>query len=155
MGPQGRRRECQEAYKQDLERRFPFLPGLPVLFISTLEQDFLRSLFALIDQVYLSFCKRVPTGSLNQFSRASWRNTRCRCERQTGQGQQVGLHDASCDTSPAFALFVGHPDNMTRPICASSRTKSGRSTIFRDPIRLMIRKSDAAFRRVAPTVRHA
>ena len=53
---------AREAYKENLERRFPFLAWAPVLFISALEPDFLRGLFALIDQVYFSFCKRFRPG---------------------------------------------------------------------------------------------
>jgi len=133
---------AREAYKQDLERRFPFLAWAPVLFISALGQDFLRGLFALIDQVYLSFCKRVPTGSLNQFFQGLLEEHPLPVRKgKPAKASKSAFMTQVATRPPAFALFVGHPDNMTPAYLRFLENQIRKEYHFSGtPIRLMVRK---------------
>jgi GTP-binding protein len=133
---------AREAYKQDLERRFPFLAWAPVLFISALEQDFLRGLFALIDQVYFSFCKRVPTGPLNQFFQGLLEEHPLPVRKgKPAKASKSAFMTQVATRPPAFALFVGHPDNMTPAYLRFLENQIRKEYHFSGtPVRLLTRK---------------
>jgi GTP-binding protein len=134
--------QAREAYKEDLERRFPFLAWAPILFISALESDFLRGFFALIDQVYFSFCKRIPTGPLNQFFQAllAEHPLPVRKGKPTKASKSAFVTQVATKP-PAFALFVGHPEDMTPVYLRYLENQLRKEYRFSGtPLRLMVRK---------------
>jgi GTPase len=106
--------QARQQVEQDLRRRFPFLSWAPVLFGAAVKPDSLRQLFPTIDQVYASFSKRIPTGQLNQFLQ----NILATHPLPVRKGKPTKITKSAFMTQvavqpPVFALFVGHPDNIT------------------------------------------
>jgi GTP-binding protein len=105
---------ARQQTEQDLRRRFPFLPWAPVLFGSALKPDSLRRLFPAIDEVFASFSKRIPTGHLNQFLQQILATH----PLPVRKGKPTKITKSAFMTQvatkpPVFALFVGHPENVT------------------------------------------
>jgi GTP-binding protein len=133
---------ARQATEQDLRRRFPFLTWAPVLFGSALEPASLRGLFPALDEVFLSFSKRVPTGDLNQFLQEILATH----PLPVRKGKPTKITKSAFMTQvatkpPVFALFVGHPQNMTpaylRYLEHQIRERYGFSGA---PIRILTRK---------------
>ncbi|HSB44498.1 MAG TPA: ribosome biogenesis GTPase Der [Nitrospira sp.] len=106
--------QARQQVEQDLRRRFPFLSWAPVLFGAAVKPDSLRQLFPTIDEVYASFSKRIPTGQLNQFLQ----NILATHPLPVRKGKPTKITKSAFMTQvavqpPVFALFVGHPDNIT------------------------------------------
>lgn len=133
---------ARDAYKADLARRFPFLSWAPVLFISALEPDFLRGLFALIDQVYFSFCKRVPTGTLNQFFQSVLEEHPLPVKKgKPSKAVKSAFLTQVATRPPVFALFVGHPQDMTSVYLRYLENQIRKEYRFSGtPLRLLVRK---------------
>jgi GTP-binding protein len=134
--------EARQQTEQDLRRRFPFLPWAPVLFGSALKPDSLRQLFPAIDEVFASFSKRIPTGHLNQFLQQILATH----PLPTRKGKPTKITKSAFMTQvatkpPVFALFVGHPENVTpaylRFLEHQLRKEYGFSGT---PIRILVRK---------------
>jgi GTP-binding protein len=133
---------ARQATEQDLRRRFPFLTWAPVLFGSALEPASLRGLFPALEEVFLSFSKRVPTGDLNQFLQEILATH----PLPVRKGKPTKITKSAFMTQvatkpPVFALFVGHPQNMTpaylRYLEHQIRERYGFSGA---PIRILTRK---------------
>ncbi|HLZ34148.1 MAG TPA: ribosome biogenesis GTPase Der [Nitrospira sp.] len=106
--------EARRQVEQDLRRRFPFLSWAPVLFAAAVKPDSLRQLFPTIDEVFASFSKRIPTGQLNQFLQ----NILTTHPLPVRKGKPTKITKSAFMTQvavqpPVFALFVGHPDDIT------------------------------------------
>ena len=106
--------EARRQVEQDLRRRFPFLSWAPVLFAAAVKPDSLRQLFPTIDEVFASFSKRIPTGQLNQFLQ----NILATHPLPVRKGKPTKITKSAFMTQvavqpPVFALFVGHPDDIT------------------------------------------
>jgi GTP-binding protein len=101
-------------YERDLRRRFPFLPWAPVLFVSALKPESLRGLFGVIDRVMTSFTTRIPTGPLNQFLQKLLEEhpLPVRKGKPTKPVKSAFITQVAIKP-PVFALFVGHPENIT------------------------------------------
>jgi len=134
--------EARHQTEQDLRRRFPFLSWAPVLFGSALKPDSLRRLFPAIDEVFASFSKRVPTGLLNQFLQQILATHPLPVRR----GKPTKITKSAFMTQvatkpPVFALFVGHPEDVTpaylRYLEHQLRNEYGFSGT---PIRILVRK---------------
>jgi GTP-binding protein len=128
--------------EQDLRRRFPFLSWAPVLFGAAVEPASLRRLFPTIDEVFASFVKRIPTGHLNQWLQ----NILATHPLPVRKGKPTKVTKSAFMTQvatrpPVFALFVGHPENITpsylRYLENQLREEYGFSGT---PIRLLVRK---------------
>jgi GTP-binding protein len=134
--------QARDAYKESLARRFPFLAWAPVLFISALQPDFLRGLFTLIDQVYLSFNKRVPTGTLNQFFQALLVDHPLPVKKgKPTKASKSAFLTQVATRPPVFVLFVGHPDDMTPAYLRYLENQLRKEYRFSGtPIRLMVRR---------------
>jgi GTP-binding protein len=134
--------QAREAYKENLARRFPFLAWAPVLFISALQPDFLRGLFTLIDQVFLSFNKRVPTGTLNQFFQALLVEHPLPVKKgKPTKASKSAFLTQVATRPPVFVLFVGHPDDMTPAYLRYLENQLRKEYRFSGtPIRLMVRR---------------
>ena len=106
--------EARRQVEQDLRRRFPFLSWAPVLFAAAVKPESLRQLFPTIDAVFASFSKRIPTGQLNQFLQ----NILATHPLPVRKGKPTKITKSAFMTQvavqpPVFALFVGHPDDIT------------------------------------------
>ncbi len=134
--------EAREAYKEDLARRFPFLAWAPVLFISALQPDFLRGLFTLIDQVFLSFTKRVATGHLNQFFQSLLESHPLPVKKgKPTKASKSAFLTQVATKPPVFVLFVGHPGDITPAYLKYLENQIRKEYRFSGtPIRLMVRK---------------
>ena len=106
--------QARQQTEQDLRRRFPFLPWAPVLFGSALKPDSLRRLFPAIDEAFASFSKRVPTGHLNQFLQQilATHPLPVRKGKPTKVTKSAFMTQVATKP-PVFALFVGHPEDVT------------------------------------------
>jgi GTPase len=133
---------ARDAYTKNLQRRFPFLAWAPVLFISAREPDFLRGLFALIDQVYHSFCKRISTGALNQFFQSLLEGHPLPVRKgKPAKASKSAFVTQVATRPPAFALFVGHPEDMTAAYLRFLENHLRKEYRFSGtPLRLMVRK---------------
>ncbi len=134
--------EARQQVEQDLRRRFPFLSWAPVLFGAAVKPDSLRGLFPTIDEVYASFSKRIPTGQLNQFLQ----NILATHPLPVRKGKPTKITKSAFMTQvavqpPVFALFVGHPDNITPAYLKFLENQLRDSYGFAGtPIRLHVRK---------------
>ena len=133
---------ARQAYEQDLRRRFPFLSWAPVLFGAAVKPDSLRRLFPTIDHVYASFTKRIPTGQLNQFLQQILETH----PLPVRKGKPSKITKSAFMTQvavqpPVFALFVGHPDDITPAYLRFIENKLRDTYGFTGtPVRLMVRK---------------
>lgn len=106
--------DAREAYKGNLRRKFPFLAWAPVLFTSALKPDRLRGLFTLIDQVVMSFNKRIPTGTLNHLFQTILTDHPLPVRRgKPAKAAKSAFITQVATRPPVFVLFVGHPEDMT------------------------------------------
>jgi GTP-binding protein len=107
--------DARERYEADLRRRFAFLPWAPVLFGSAVKPDSVARLFTLIEQVMASFTRRVPTGQLNQFLQTviAEHPIPVRKAKPTKAVKSVFMTQVATKP-PAFALFVGHPEDLSK-----------------------------------------
>ena len=106
--------QARADYELDLRRHFPFLTWAPVLFAAAVKPDSLRRLFPTIDEVFASFTKRIPTGQLNQFLQ----NILATHPLPARKGKPTKITKSAFMTQvathpPVFALFVGHPKDIT------------------------------------------
>lgn len=134
--------QARQRFEQDLKRRFPFLTWAPVLFGAAVKPGSLRLLFPAIDDVYASFTRRIPTGELNQLLQTILATH----PLPSRKGKPTKITKSAFMTQvatrpPVFALFVGHPENMTpaylRYLEHRLRNEYGFSGT---PIRLLVRK---------------
>ena len=134
--------EARQQVERDLRRRFPFLSWAPVLFAAAVQPDSLDQLFPTIDRVFESFSKRIPTGQLNQFLQQILESH----PLPVRKGKPTKITKSAFMTQvavqpPAFALFVGHPANIT-PAYIRFLENQLRETygFIGTPLRLFIRK---------------
>jgi GTP-binding protein len=134
--------EARPRFERDLKRRFPFLTWAPILFGAAVKPDSLRRLFPAIDDVYASFTRRIPTGELNQFLQTILATH----PLPVRKGKPTKITKSAFMTQvatrpPVFALFVGHPENITpayqRYLEHRLREEYG---FAGTPIRLLVRK---------------
>lgn len=134
--------QARQQVEQDLRRRFPFLTWAPVLFGAAVKPDSLRRLFPAIDEVYASFTKRVPTGHLNQLLQ----NILATHPLPARKGKPTKITKSAFMTQvatspPVFALFVGHPENITSSYLRYLENRLREEYGFSGtPIRLLVRK---------------
>jgi GTP-binding protein len=113
-----------------------------VLFGAAVQPDSLRRLFPLIDQVFQSFSKRIPTGQLNQFLQ----NLLAVHPLPVRKGKPAAITKSAFMTQvavrpPVFALFVGHPDNITPTYLRFLENQIRETYGFAGtPLRLLVRK---------------
>ena len=134
--------QARQQFEKDLKRRFPFLAWAPVLFGAAVKPDSLGRLFPLIDEVFTSFSTRIPTGQLNQFLQ----NILAVHPLPVRKGKPAKITASAFMTQvavqpPVFALFVGHPENMTAAYLRFLENQIRDTYGFSGtPIRLLVRK---------------
>ena len=106
--------DARKDFELQLHRLLPFLTWAPVVYGSALKSNSLSALFTAIDDVYGMFVKRVPTGALN-----TWLQTLLVAHPlpvRKGKPSKVTKSAFMTQVTtkpPAFALFVGHPQDVT------------------------------------------
>jgi len=105
--------EARADYERELRRRFPFLPWAPVLFATALKPDSVSSLYPLINRVMHAFTVRVPTGPLNKFLQDILAENPLPVRKgKPGKVTKSAFITQVATKPPAFALFVGHPEDI-------------------------------------------
>ncbi len=129
-------------YEADLRRRFPFLSWAPVLFASALKPDSLREIFPLIDRVAAAFTSRVPTGALNKFLQEIVEENPLPVRKGTPSRTTKSVYMTQVATRPpAFALFVGQPENVTPSYLRFLENRLRAEYQFSgSPIRILVRR---------------
>lgn len=134
--------EARQEYERELHRRFPFLTWAPVLYGSARNPESLRQLFPTINQVHGMFTKRVPTGALN-----TWLQTILATHPlPVRKGKPSKVTKSAFITQvatkpPVFALFVGHPQDITPAYMRYLENQLRESYSFSGtPLRLLARK---------------
>lgn len=128
--------------EQDLRRRFPFLTWAPVLFAAAIRPDSLSRLFPAIDEAFSSFTRRIPTGQLNQLLQEILATH----PLPVRKGKPTKITKSAFMTQvatrpPVFALFVGHPENITPAYLRYLENRLRKEYGFSGtPIRLLVRK---------------
>ncbi len=134
--------DARKRYEADLRRRFPFLSWAPVLYGSAIKPGSLREFFPTIDAVYEMFTKRIPTGALN-----TWlQNLLVSHPLPVRKGKPSKITKSAFITQvatkpPVFALFVGHPQDVTPAYLRFLENQLREAYGFTGtPLRLLVRK---------------
>lgn len=134
--------QARQDYELELHRRYPFLTWAPVLYGSALKPDSLRRLFPQIDEVHAMFTKRISTGTLN-----AWlQDILVTHPLPVRKGKPAKVTKSAFITQvatkpPVFALFVGHPQDITPAYLRYLENQLRDSYGFAGtPIRLLVRK---------------
>ena len=105
---------ARDRYTQELKRRLPFIPWAPVLFGSALKPDSVSQMFPLLDRVNAAFTGRIPTGQLNKFLQEVLAQHPLPVKKgRPGKATLSAYITQVAAKPPAFAFFVGHPENVT------------------------------------------
>lgn len=134
--------DARNSYDLELRRRFPFLAWAPVLYGSAAKPDSLRRLFPQIDEVHAMFAKRIPTGTLN-----AWlQDILVTHPLPVRKGKPSKVTKSAFMTQvatkpPVFALFVGHPQDVTTEYLRylENRLREVHGFVG-TPLRLLVRK---------------
>lgn len=134
--------DARKRYETELRRRFPFLTWAPVLYGSALRPGSLRDLFPTIDDVHAMFAKRIPTGALN-----TWlQEILVTHPLPVRKGKPSKVTKSAFITQvatkpPVFALFVGHPQDVTPAYMRYLENQLRETYGFAGtPLRLLVRK---------------
>ena len=134
--------QAREQFEKELKRRFPFLAWAPVLFGAAVKPDSLRRLFPSIDEVFASYSTRIPTGQLNQFLQRILEMHPLPSRK--GKPEQITKSAFITQVAvqpPVFALFVGHPENVTKSYLRFLENQIRETYGFSGtPMRLVVRK---------------
>ncbi len=133
---------AREKFELDLHRKLSFLPWAPVLYGSALTADVLPNFFTALDRVIKTFTTRVSTGPLNQFLQrvVETHPLPVRKGKPTKTVRSVFMTQVATKP-PAFALFVGHPENITPTYLRFLENRLREEFDFQGtPLRLMVRK---------------
>jgi GTP-binding protein len=134
--------QARQEVELELRRRFPFLTWAPVLFASAARPDSLGQLFPTIDRVFTAFSKRIPTGALNKFLQEilATHPLPVRKGKPTKITKSAFMTQVATQP-PVFALFVGHPDNITPAYLRFLENQLREEYGFEGtPIRMLVRK---------------
>ena len=133
---------AREEFERDLRRRFPFLSWAPVLFGSALKPDLVAKLYPVLDRVIQAFTTRIATGQLNKFLQTivEQHPLPVRKGKPTKAIKSVYMTQVATKP-PAFALFVGHPEDVGKnyPRFLENRLRDAYEFIG-TPLHIMVRK---------------
>ena len=133
---------AREKFELDLRPKLGFLPLAAILFGSALQKDMLTHFFSALDRVIKTFTTRVATGPLNQFLQqvVETHPLPARKGKPTKTVRSVFMTQVATKP-PAFALFVGHPENITTTYLRFLENRLREEFDFQGtPMRLMVRK---------------
>jgi GTP-binding protein len=133
---------ARKDFELQLRRRLPFLTWAPVLYGSAIESNSVSALFVRIDEVYATFSKRIPTGALN-----AWLQTLLSAHPlPVRRGKPTKITKSAFITQvttapPAFALFVGHPEDISPAYLRFLENQLRDTYDFTGtPLRILVRK---------------
>lgn len=107
--------DARTKYELQLRRRYRFLPWAPIVFGSAIKPKTVNQLFPQIDQAMAAFTHRVPTGALNKFLQEIMVVHPLPVRRGKPNKSVKSVFMTQVATKPpTFALFVGHPDDITK-----------------------------------------
>lgn len=134
--------EARDRYTLELRRQFPFLSWTPVVFGSALKPDAVGKLFSQIDRVATAFTKRIPTGRLNKFLQQLLVDNPLPVRRgKPGKAVRAAFLTQVAAKPPAFAFFVGHPEDVLKPYVRYLENRLREQYDFPGcPIRILVRK---------------
>lgn len=134
--------EARKEYESELRRRFPFLTWAPVLYGSALKPHALRELFPTIDQVHAMFTKRIPTGMLNTWLQEILSTHPLPVRKgKPSKVTKSAFMTQVATKPPVFALFVGHPLDITPAYLRYLENQLRETYGFTGtPLRLLVRK---------------
>ena len=134
--------EARETYTSEVRRKFPFLPWAPVLFGSAVKPHSVSRLLPTIDLVMTAFTKRVPTSPLNKFLQGILEENPLpvRKGKPTKAVKSVFMTQVATKP-PAFALFVGHPEDLSKAYVRFLENRlRAQYEFLGSPIRMLIRQ---------------
>ena len=133
---------ARDRYTQELRRRLPFVPWAPIHFGSALKPDSSAQVFPLLDRVAAAFSARVPTGRLNKFLQELLVLHPLPVRKgRPGKATLSAYITQVSSRPPAFALFVGHPENVTANYLKLLENRLRESFEFPGtPLRILVRK---------------
>ncbi len=134
--------EARKEYELELHRRLPFLTWAPVLYGSALKPDSLRKLFPQIDDVHTMFTKRIPTGALNTWLQEILVSHPLPVRKgKPSKVTKSAFITQVATKPPVFALFVGHPLDVTPSYKGYLENQLRKAYRFTGtPLRLLVRK---------------
>jgi GTP-binding protein len=107
--------DARAKYELELRRRYRFLPWAPIVFGSAIKPKTGNHLFPQIDEVMAAFTQRVPTGALNKFLQEIMVEHPLPVRRGKPNKAVKSVFMTQVATKPpTFALFVGHPEDITK-----------------------------------------
>ncbi len=133
---------ARQAYELEFHRRFPFLAWAPVLYASALKPDSIRRLFPLLKDVHGMFTKRVSTGALNIWlQKILLTHPLPARKHKPTAGTKSAFITQVATKPPVFALFVGHPEDITPAYLKYLENQLRETYHFTGtPLRIMVRK---------------
>jgi len=133
---------ARQEYELELRRRFPFLVWAPILYGSAITPESLRRLFPLLRDVHAMFTKRVPTGALNTWLQKILAIHPLPVRKHKPSLMTKAAFITQVATKPpVFALFVGHPGDMTPAYLRYLENQLRETYGFTGtPLRIMVRK---------------
>ena len=134
--------KARQAYERELRRRFPFLAWAPVLYGSALKPESIRRLFPLLKEVHTMFTKRILTGMLNIWLQKILVSHPLPARKHKPSAVTKSAFITQVATKPpVFALFVGHPEDITPSYLRYLENQLRETYQFTGtPLRLMVRK---------------
>ena len=134
--------KARQAYERELRRRFPFLTWAPVLYGSALKPESIRRLFPLLKDVHTMFTKRILTGVLNTWLQKILVSHPLPARKHKPSAVTKSAFITQVATKPpVFALFVGHPEDLTSSYLRYLENQLRETYQFTGtPLRLMVRK---------------
>ncbi|MFQ5932637.1 MAG: ribosome biogenesis GTPase Der [Nitrospiraceae bacterium] len=134
--------EARDRYTVELRRQLPFLSWTPVMFGSALKPDVVGKLFPQIDRVTTAFTKRIPTGRLNKFLQQLLAENPLPVRRgKPSKAVRAAFLTQVAAKPPAFAFFVGHPEDVLKPYVRYLENRLREQYEFPGcPIRILVRK---------------
>ena len=134
--------KARQAYERELRRRFPFLTWAPVLYGSALKPESIRRLFPLLKDVHTMYTKRILTGVLNTWLQKILVSHPLPARKHKPSAVTKSAFITQVATKPpVFALFVGHPEDLTSSYLRYLENQLRETYQFTGtPLRLMVRK---------------
>ncbi|UVT16291.1 MAG: ribosome biogenesis GTPase Der [Nitrospira sp.] len=135
--------KAKQEYDLELRRRFPFLTWAPILYGSALKpESTVRRLFPLLKDVHTMFTKRVSTGVLNTWLQKILVTHPLPARKHKPSAVTKSAFITQVATKPpVFALFVGHPEDLTPAYLKYLENQLRETYQFTGtPLRLLVRK---------------
>ncbi len=134
--------QARQEYELELRRRLSFLTWAPILYGSALKPDSVHRLFPLLKDVHAMFTKRVPTGALNTWLQKILDTHPLPARKHKPSAVTKSAYITQVATKPpVFALFVGHPEDLTPSYLKYLENQLRETYHFTGtPLRIMVRK---------------